>query len=196
MLELFAAVVKLIFGDWVVQMLLNLESLTILFDDLLSRGFWDLANQFSNVSIWSRENFKLSCVHEEPKRRNFLQESLEVKSPFIDKFDVFITNCLLGWKPRNWDTWPSLFQFLAKGVELIVSSLSLPITLFIHTFAIIHDMTIFILWVQALEEYLVRFFHQLIVLLKDFCIDLVFFLVFIHWCGIGLLFFLDVRHLF
>ena len=35
-LELFAAVVKLVFGDWVIQMLLDLESLSILFNDLLS----------------------------------------------------------------------------------------------------------------------------------------------------------------
>lgn len=63
MLELFAAVVELIFGDWVVQVLLDLESFSVLFDDLCSRSFWNLANQFSNVTIWSRENLKLSGVH-------------------------------------------------------------------------------------------------------------------------------------
>ena len=126
MRELKAMLVESVLLDWVHHVLLDVQEVTVLFDDFSGGSFWDSSEHFFDVTIWASENREFLGIKDIFEGRHLLEKSLQVKSSFVNELDVFISYCFLWGKHWKWNSWPSLGQFLIKLVEFIVSAIALP----------------------------------------------------------------------
>jgi len=126
MREFQALLIKFVLGYGVVHVFFDSKHLAKLGHDVCGGAFWDSSEHFFDVSVWTREDYEFLGIKDEIESRHFLEESLKIKPPLIDKLDIFVSYSLLWWQHRKRDTWPSLLKSLVQLIELIESPVPLP----------------------------------------------------------------------
>ena len=91
---------------------------------------------------------------------------------------MLVSNGLLGRQTGNGDSGPRLNQFLVKLKELVESSLALPKSLFVSSLARVDSVAGLVGRIVAEEFGLVTLLNQIVVLVVDLGVHLVFAIVF------------------
>jgi len=108
---------------------------------LLRSKPWKSLKRFLDITRRSREDQELLGVDQEFELCHLSEESLKVEASLIDELKILVTISLLRWDLGNQGAAPSGSEGLVQAVELVVSSLTTPWTLLVHTSHFVYGVT-------------------------------------------------------
>ena len=121
-------------------------------EELRGGHLHELREGLLNVeALWAAKELELFRVDDEVVLAELAEEALQVEATLLQEDDVLVAHGLLGRALRQNDARPPLDQSVIQGVELVVATLALPLTLKIASPDHIDDVTMEVLRISHRE---------------------------------------------